>query len=214
MLTLGHAGITLGAAVLLAGALTNSRSATTRRSEGIEPRRRSYEAAPASNCTPSERASWLILLGSYVDIRILLIGSLLPDIIDKPLAVFLFPETFNSGRIFCHTLLFLIMIILAGVYVYRRYCKTWLLALSFGTFTHLVLDRMWLAPRTLFWPLYGFTFEPADTTDWIQDMLYALFTDPGAYVPELLGAGILIWFMVALLRRRRIYAFIRYGQVQ
>jgi len=213
MQALGHAGITLGAAVLLTGAVTSSGSARTGRSEVIEPPRRSAETAPASNRTTSERQSWLTSLGSYVDIRILLIGSLLPDIVDKPLGVFLFPETFSSGRIFCHTLLFLIMMTLAGVYVYRRYRKMWLLVLSFGAFMHLVLDQMWLTPRTLFWPLYGFTFEPADITDWIQDMLYALFTDPRVYVPELLGAGILIWFVVALLQRRRFCPFIRHGQV-
>ena len=213
MLLLAHTGITLGAAVLVAGALSSSRSAGTSRSKATEPPRRSSQAVPDSDCTRSERASWLTWLGSRIDVRILLLGSLLPDIVDKPLGIFLFPETFNSGRIFCHTLLFLILITLAGVYVYRRYRKTWLLVLSFGTFTHLVLDQMWLTPRTLFWPLYGSTFEPADITNWIQDMLYALMTNPRVYVPELLGVGILIWFVVALLRRREILAFIRYGQV-
>ena len=213
MLALGHAGITLGAAVVLAGALSSSRSAGTSRSEATEPPGRSSQTVPDSGCTPSERASWLTWLGSRIDIRVLLIGSLLPDIIDKPVGQLFFRETFSNGRIFCHTLLFLILIALAGAYLYRHYSKTWLLVLSFGTFTHLVLDQMWLTPRTLFWPLYGFTFEPADITDWLQNMLYALLTEPEVYVPELLGMGILIWFVVTLLRRREILAFIRYGQV-
>ena len=102
---------------------------------------------------------------------------------------------------------------MAGTYVYRRHSKTWLLVLSFGTFTHLIFDQMWLTPRTLFWPLYGFAFERADITNWVSNMLYALMTDPEAYVPELIGAAILIWFVVVLLFRRKVYTFIRHGQV-
>ena len=82
MLVLGHAGITLGAATLVAGALKSSHSSQV---GGI---------------------SWFILLGRYIDIRLLLVGSLLPDIIDKPIGQYFLVETFSNGRIFSHTLLF------------------------------------------------------------------------------------------------------------
>jgi hypothetical protein len=36
------------------------------------------------------------------DIRLLILGSLLPDLIDKPLGHIILPE--NNGRIFAHTL--------------------------------------------------------------------------------------------------------------
>ena len=94
-------------------------------------------------------------LGQHIDIRILLIGSLLPDIIDKPLGYLIFPETLANGRIFCHTFLFLFLVIAIGLYFHRKVKSNWLLVLSFGTFTHLVFDQIWLAPHTLFWPLYG-----------------------------------------------------------
>ncbi len=199
MIVFGHAGITLGAAVLLTGALRS---------------RCSSQAVPTSNCSPSDKASWLTSLGSHIDIRLLLVGSLLPDITDKPVGQVFFRETFNNGRIFSHTLLFLILITLAGLYLYRRRAKLWLLTLSFGIFTHLILDEMWLAPRTLFWPFLGFAFERADLTDWMLNMLYALLTQPEAYVPELVGAAILLWFGLILVRRKKLFAFIRYGQVR
>lgn len=214
MLLLGHTGITLGAAVLLAGATTSNLPTRTEGSEITNHHQHASEAFSASSCTSSKRTSWLTTLGDYIDVRILLVGSLLPDIIDKPVGIFLFPQTFDNGRIFCHTLLFLILLTIAGTYIHRRYHKTWLLVLSFGTFTHLICDQMWLTPHTLFWPLYGFTFETVDISNWIPNMLYALLTEAEVYVPELLGGIILIWFTWVLLRRKRIYAFIRHGEVE
>jgi hypothetical protein len=123
----------------------------------------------------------------------LLIGSLLPDVIDKPLGHLFFPEVLGNGRVFAHTLVFLALITILGLVVYRPAGKTRFLVLSFGTAAHLVLDQMWRNPRTLLWPAYGFAFERTDVTDWIPDILHALTTNPGVYVPELVGAAILVW---------------------
>ena len=84
MLIFGHAGITLGAAVIVSSVAYN------RKSQDVEKR------------------SNLSSLPAYLDIRLLLIGSLLPDIIDKPVGQLIFRETFSNGRIFSHTLLFLL----------------------------------------------------------------------------------------------------------
>jgi len=196
MLVLGHAGITLGAAAILSGALGSSRSS---------------QAVPPGNST-SRKASWFTSLGRRIDIRLLLVGALLPDIIDKPVGQFFFRETLNNGRIFCHTLLFLIIITLAGLYLYRWRSRTWLLVLSFGTFMHLILDEMWRSPPTLLWPVLGLAFERADLTNWMHDMLHALLTSPQVYVPELVGAAIVIWFAVELVLKRKVFAFIKYGR--
>ena len=61
--------------------------------------------------------------------------------------------------------------------------------------------------------LYGFAFEKADLTHWAQNVSRALLTNPSVYIPEIVGAGILLWFALKLLRRREVYAFIRSGQV-
>jgi len=212
MLILGHAGITLGAAVLLNGAFSRSHSLPTRETKVKEHLQASCELVPAQNRTSGSRISWLISLANHIDIRLLLIGSLLPDIIDKPVGQFFFRKTFSNGRIFCHTLLFLTLITLTGFYLYQNRSKTWLLVLSFGTGMHLVQDQMWLEPRTLLWPLYGFAFERIDLTYWVQNLLHALRTEPDVYVPELVGVAILIWFALVLVRQRKVYAFIRNGQ--
>ena len=214
MLILGHAGITLGAAVVLDRVLAKRRLLRTRKDTAEEGRNSHLlsQTSPARNCSASGRVSRFISLGEHIDVRLLLLGALLPDIIDKVVGQVVFPDTFSNGRIFCHTLLLLMLITLAGLFLYRKHRKTWLLVLSFGAFTHLILDRMWLEPRTLLWPLYGFAFEKVDLTQWWQDILHALYTNPSVYVPELMGAVILIWFAWVLLRNRTLYRFIKSGQ--
>ena len=213
MLVFGHTGITLGAAAVLAGIVNSGRLPEAAENQATDSPPRSSRPIPALNNFPRDKVSWFTSLGSYIDIRLLLIGSLLPDIIDKPIGQFFFKETFSNGRIFCHTLLFLIIITLTGLYLYRRRSTTWLLVLSFGTFTHLVCDLMWRSPRTLLWPIYGLAFERLDLIDWMPRMLHMLVTYPKVYVPELVGAVILIWFAVGLVRGRKAFAFVKYGQV-
>jgi len=188
MLILGHAGITLGAATLLAGA-ANSRQATK-----------------------ITKIPWLASLSRYIDIRLLLVGSLLPDIIDKPVGQYFFRETFNNGRIFSHTLLFLVLISAVGLYLYKRHRQVWMLTLAAGTLLHLILDEMWNAPATLFWPLMGFTFKKTALAGWATNILRALFSDPSVYIPEAVGLVILLWFGLTLVRRNMIGAFIKYGK--
>jgi len=214
MLVLGHTGITLGAAVLLSGAVAGSYFPKTKQHKVAGASLRSSQPVPTLNDPPNHKASWLTSLVRHIDIRLLLIGSLLPDIIDKPLGHFFFRETFSSGRIFGHTLLFLVLFTVAGLYLYWRHRKTWPLVFSLGTLTHLIFDQMWQTPQTLLWPLSGFAFERQDITNWIPNTLNALLTDTKVYVPELVGAAIISWFTWVVLRKRRIYSFIKDGQIQ
>ena len=210
MLIFGHTGITLGAAVLLKSVFTRSYLLQPRVNKVLEHLDSTSKTHSAQNDPRSGRARWLTFL-EKIDTRLLLIGSLLSDIIDKPVGTFFFRDSLSSGRMFCHTLIFFLLITLAGFYLHRSHRKTWLLVLSFGTFTHLICDQMWLTPQTLLWPVYGWTFQKSDLTYWPQHILYALHTNPAVYVPELVGAVILIWFVLVLVRRRKLYAFIKNG---
>ena len=192
----------MGAAILLNGAL----------SKMLLPKKYSLSASPKS--PTDSRASCPELSSGYIDIRALLVGSLLPDIIDKPVGQFLFRNTFSSGRIFCHSLLFLLVLTSAAFYLYKRNKKTWLFAFSFGTFMHLILDQMWLTPQTLLWPLYGSAFPKADMSHWLENIFIALRTVPSVYIPEIIGALVLGIFLRQLMRLRAWNNFIIKGTIQ
>jgi membrane-bound metal-dependent hydrolase YbcI (DUF457 family) len=213
MLVLGHTGITLAVAVLLSGATTVIRFPETKpyKSKGISPE--PSPPAPATNVPRDYGDSWLTSLAGHIDIRLLFLASLLPDIIDKPLGHLFFRETLSSGRTIGHTLFFLILITLAGIYLYRSRNKTWLLVVSLGVLVHLILDQMWQTPGTLLWPLLGFSFERQDITDWLPNLLNELLTKPGVYIPELVGLLVIIWFTWEVWRRRKLLSFIKYGRI-
>ena len=90
-----------------------------------------------------------------VDYRYVIFGSLLSDIIDKPLGNILLYNVLNNGRIIGHSLAFVLLLTIIGIY------RKNILNVAFGVWVHLLLDNMWLNPVTLFWPLLG-NFQHAD----------------------------------------------------
>jgi len=86
----------------------------------------------------------------WADLAFLALGSMLPDIIDKPLGLLAF-GTLAAGRTIGHTLLFLL--VLAALAFYLKDLR--LASVSIGVLAHLVLDFMWQSPVILFWPLLG-----------------------------------------------------------
>ena len=208
MLVFGHAGITLGAVTLLNGLLTGVTS---------RGQKTYHEPEPDDNASgkPGGPFSWFVRLNRRLDLRILLVGSLLPDIIDKPLGHILFREYLSSGRTFTHTLLFTILIALGGLFLRYRTGKTWLLALAIGTFAHPILDEMWLQPWriTLLWPLYNLEFPKAELTGWAGNLWDALLHEPAVYIPEIIGAAVIILLLWTLLRNGRLPGFLKHGRL-
>jgi membrane-bound metal-dependent hydrolase YbcI (DUF457 family) len=96
--------------------------------------------------------------------KYLVIGALLPDLIDKPLGRVIFASTIANGRIIGHTLLFSLLIFLIGLYLYEKRRDVRVFSLAIGSFFHLIEDHMWKTPLTLFWPLLGWSF-PKNSID-------------------------------------------------
>lgn len=152
-------------------------------------------------------------LGS-IDYRMVLLGSLLPDIIDKP--VWLFTTRFTSemplsGRAYAHTLLFNLILFIGGL-VLIRYRKSWLLIISLSSFVHLILDQMWRSPAVLLWPLLG-PMCKVETAGWLSNIIEALFSYPEVYIPEIIGLVIVLLFAYRLVMRKGIISFIRGGTI-
>jgi hypothetical protein len=117
------------------------------------------------------KGAWLIVL-----------GGLLPDLIDKPLGHAILPE--NNGRIFAHTLAFALVLFLGGMAFPK------VMFLAYGVLSHLILDQVFLDPGAALWPLYG-GFE---ATDFSPDTWFLALKDPLVVSLELVGAaGLGVW---------------------
>jgi membrane-bound metal-dependent hydrolase YbcI (DUF457 family) len=216
MLLMAHTIITLGTATVIAAAIKRNglpQNIENKTTDIHQPARHLNQSTLGTFA--QKPWSWLSSLGKLMDIRILLIGSLLPDIIDKPIGLFFFKEFFgNNGRIFGHTLLFFIVITIIGVFLYMGYRRNWFLVLSFGTFIHLILDQMWLNTTTLLWPLFG-SFEKfsLDFTNWLKKIIDGLINNPATFTTEMIGVAIAIWLVWILWRKGALYRLIRYGRI-
>lgn len=148
-----------------------------------------------------------------IDYRLVATGAMLPDFIDKPLGIYLLKRRLSSGRIYGHTLLFGLSLVLTGSLLPRpeRYR---LLSLGLGVLTHILADLMILSPRSFFWPLAGFAFPRERRPEgWGRRMLRRYYSDPQVMASE--GAATLVLLAVAthLSRRGRLDRFLRSGYI-
>lgn len=141
-----------------------------------------------------------------VNVPWIVFGALLPDLIDKPLGRIILAETIGSGRIFAHTLLFGLLLILAGYYLYRQ-GKPELLIIAGASFCHLLEDQVWDKPVVFFWPLFGWEF-PKDTVSgsFIEYLMIIINRSyiPGlseVFVSEIIGLLIIIFATCKILKK-------------
>jgi hypothetical protein len=124
----------------------------------------------------------------------LLLGTLLPDLIDKPLYYLHLSRVVSCTRTFGHTGLLLALVL--GL-AYLRRSKA-LLALGLGMATHVALDCLLdfltsdsrSALIAFAWPLLDLHFATVDMS--VLDHLRRLFTLP-VMVSELIGLGLILW---------------------
>ena len=101
------------------------------------------------------------------DTRLIIIASMLPDILDKPLGIL----GIGGGRFIFHSLAFVVLL-----YFVRN-------ELFFGSAIHLILDRMWEEPKILLYPLLGFVIpERVYPLDFIQFFLQSRYAQIGEVV--------------------------------
>jgi len=98
-------------------------------------------------------------LRTIINPRYLAVGALLPDLIDKPIGEIIFASTFANGRIFAHTLVFSLLLFLAGLYLYDKRKDIRGLSLTSGSFLHIFEDLIPSHPDIFFWPLFGWSFS-------------------------------------------------------
>jgi hypothetical protein len=138
--------------------------------------------------------------------KMILVGALLPDILDKTVYYGLSWISGHRGaelgiiagtRSFGHSAIFLLLITTISI------CKSWprIQALAFGIATHVLLDNLGniaastnisgTEVRTLLWPLFGLQFPEIPYHD-VAEHLRA-WANPAMLAGELVGIALLIY---------------------
>ncbi len=138
------------------------------------------------------------------DFILAVFGSVLPDLIDKPLGFIIF-HGFGNGRLIAHTLLFN-LILLATFLIFRPVLERWLggnpVVIPLASMLHLVEDRMWGEPAVLFYPFMGsIPVKPVLTfSQRIRNILNA-YHNPYIFVSEAAGSVILCFLLYVFYRK-------------
>lgn len=130
-----------------------------------------------------------------VDYRFILIGAVLPDVVDGILNVAVLHEP--AGRSIAHTVLAVIVVTVFILLAFKSERRLSVFGIGVGWLLHLVGDGMWQAPRTFLWPSFGssFALRPAEPYSW--DLFMHPFDHLGTWGGELAGLAVLAWFWVA-----------------
>lgn len=153
-----------------------------------------------------------------IDYRLVIIGSLLPDLVDKTMELFLYlPPFLNpSGRMVGHSLVFNGLLLAFCLYIMLTCHRPRLL--SFPVFAlastiHLLIDMAWLNPRTFFWPLYGWSFggaESGHSVNWIE----WAESGYGALLIDGIGGLVLVVSAVWLIHRGSLLKWLKTGDTR
>lgn len=151
-------------------------------------------------------------LRGKIDYRLVIIGSFLPDLVDKPVGMLLFANALGSGRIFAHTLLFSLLLLLLGWLRWRQ-GRSGVLILALAALGHQLSDELWKAPQVLFWPAYGWDFGRFVASEpYLQWLAHKLISIPSVYIPEIIGGLLFLRFAIKLLRCRQLRMFLLSGR--
>lgn len=128
----------------------------------------------------------------WVDYRLLLVASLVPDLIDKPIGYLLGVQPFLGGTHYGHSLwLLVIMLMIAFIQWYYWNNRT-VLIFVIGTLSHDMLDIV------------------SHHKDWMDR---ALFDFQRLLILEVIGGCILIYFFCSLALANKVEAFIKKGEL-
>ncbi len=132
-----------------------------------------------------------------MDLRLLALGAVLPDLIDKPIGWILLSDQFDTGRLYAHALLFPVVLLALVMLATNRGTarrRAWL-GFPIGALLHLFLDLQFTEPEGFWWPFLGTDFPGEDAA--IGSRIVDSLTNPWLVAGEIVGLA----YLVVLYRR-------------
>lgn len=151
-------------------------------------------------------------LVTRIDYRLILLGALIPDLIDKPLIFLVDPDFINSSlRSVGHSLVGAVVMLAVVWIVTRRWQGASVSSFGFALGLHLLMDRMWEMPEVLLWPMLGRMLPAQDIpfSHWFRIHFEQFPTTPS----DLIGIALLVLFVAQVLRSRGVLRLLKTGQL-
>ena len=148
-----------------------------------------------------------------IDYRILAIASLLPDLIDKPLASLLAGSYEYESRSFGHSFAFLGCVGLLMIVQWLWNRNWWLSTVFLGVLFHDILDVMWLHPGIFFWPLEGWQFPKPVNEAWQGFLQMGGYRIKQLDLLDNISVLFLLYYFMRIALGGRILEFIRNGKL-
>jgi membrane-bound metal-dependent hydrolase YbcI (DUF457 family) len=130
------------------------------------------------------------------DVRFLILGALLPDLIDLTIGLLVFGASHALGHTLVIPALFMGLVLITTRRGKRR--RAWMV-MTVGWLFHLLLDGMWTDREVFFWPFFGLEFPPAPQPFW-GGLWSRAMGDPWRWIKEAAGLG----YLMILWRRYRL----------
>jgi membrane-bound metal-dependent hydrolase YbcI (DUF457 family) len=109
------------------------------------------------------------------------LGAVLPDVIDKPVGYLLSQVIISDGRAWFHGLGILVVVLVMGMLVWKRWRAPAFLAISLGILSHQILDVMWREPVVWFYPFLG-PYRKRFPLEYLFQLLSAELANPAEWI--------------------------------
>jgi inner membrane protein len=177
------------------------------------------------------------LIGSFhkdkvkasIDYRLVMVGSMLPDIIDKPLVLLTASKPVGSARFIAHSLVFIIALLLLGELYKLIYKRSGIILIAYASIAHMIEDLVWKSPKLFFWPYYNWIMSNIKgsqptmggvginkrieiITESVTKLdMKKILLQPDVLIPEILGGIIILYFFFILMRNKNLIGFLKTG---
>ena len=148
-----------------------------------------------------------------IDYRVLIVASLLPDLVDKPLSSVLAGSYEYESRALGHSLVFLGCFVILMIVQWFWNKNLWLLPVVLGVLFHDIFDAMWLHPGIFYWPLEGWLFPTPVNEAWQGWMQIDSYKIKQLDLFDNISVLILLCFFMKIALGGRILDFLRKGKL-
>lgn len=103
------------------------------------------------------------------------LGSVLPDIVDKPLGHIFLNSVLDNGKIYFHSLIIFLLFVITGILVWKYYRSSSFLYVALGIIIHQIVDLMWNRPVNWYFPFLG-PYQVEVHRDYVAQVLISELT--------------------------------------